>query len=121
MGLLGIDHINIDTPSIDDTVTFYTDVFGLESRPKPSGNPGVWLYLGEQAIVHVNPVDDQPSSTGLFNHVAFMGEDFETVTDRLDEAGFAYRVQERADLNRSQIFVHDPNGILLEITFDQSA
>ena len=49
-----------------------------------------------------------------------MGEDFETVTARLDEAGSAYRVQERADLNRSQIFVHDPNSILLEITFDQS-
>ena len=65
--MLGIDHINIDTPSIDDTVAFYTDVFGLESRLKPSGKPGVWLYLGERAIIHVNPVDDQPSSTGLLS------------------------------------------------------
>ena len=117
MGLLGIDHINIDTPSLDETAVFYVEMLGLERRPKPSGRPGYWLHLGEQALIHVNPVDEQRAATGLFNHVAFMGEDRDSIVERLEAAGIAYRLDERPEVNRSQLFVHDPNGILLEITF----
>lgn len=118
MGILGIDHINIDTTSLDDTVAFYEGIFGLESRPKPSGKPGAWLHLGDQALIHVNIVDgDAQQPTGLFNHVAFMGENRDAMAVRLDSAGIEYELHERPEMNRSQLFVHDPNGILLEITF----
>ena len=117
MGLTGIDHINIDTGSIEETVEFYA-VLGLEGRPKPSGNPGVWLYAGESPLVHVNPVEaDGAADTGLFQHVAFNGSDYEALCTVLDQAGIDYKSETKPDQGRAQIFVRDPNGIMVEVTF----
>lgn len=121
MGLSGIDHINIDTDCLDATIEFYAGVLGLESRVKPSGNPGVWLYLGESPIVHVNPVDrvdgsDARPSTGLFNHVAFAGSGVAALTSALERAGHDYRLQVRPERGVTQIFTTDPNGIVVELS-----
>lgn len=117
MALRGLDHINIDTVSVDDTVHFYCGVLGLENREKPSGNPGVWLYLGELPLVHVNPVEGEAvQSTGRFNHFAFAGNDYEALCAVLDDNGFDYDGTRKPDEGRAQIFVRDPNGIMVEIT-----
>jgi len=117
MGLTGIDHVNIDTWSIDETVSFYT-ALGLESRLKPSGNPGVWLYLGDAALVHVNPVETSGASdTGHFNHVAFKAADFEGFCARLDDVEISYDSRTQPELGRAQIVMRDPNGIMVEVTF----
>ena len=121
MGLSRLDHINIDTAVLEETVSFYVDALGLVSRPKPSGNPGVWLYLDDTAVIHVNVVDHTAASTGAFNHVAFVAEDFAEMRDRLDAAHFSFREAHRPDMGRSQIFVEDPNGIQVEMTFPITA
>jgi len=98
MAIAGIDHINIDTDRLDETVQFYSEVLGFESRAKPSGNPGVWLYVDEQPLVHVNLVEsvEKVPATGHFNHIT-------------------YRYVESPELGRTQIFTHDPNGIQVEL------
>jgi catechol 2,3-dioxygenase-like lactoylglutathione lyase family enzyme len=117
MSIHGIDHINIDTSRLDETVAFYCGVLGLDDRRKPSGNTGAWLYLGDQAIVHVNVIDEDRSatSTGSFNHVAFAAQDLLGLTAALDAGGHEYRVVERPDLDVTQIFITDPNGISVEL------
>ena len=47
--------------------------------------------------------------------------DRDAIAARLDSAGIEYELYERPEVNRSQLFVRDPNGILLEVTFDRSA
>jgi len=112
----GIDHINIDTCDVEATAAFYSRVLGLEARDKPSGNPGVWLYSGDHAWVHVNPVEAGATSTGLFNHVAFSGSNLEAVNRQLKESGVYYELTRRPDRGLAQFTLTDPNNINLEIT-----
>lgn len=117
MSIVGIDHINIDTCDLDATINFYEQVMGLEARRKPSGNPGVWLYQADQAFVHVNPVDVDPGpSTGLFHHVAFAGSSLEDIEKQLISASADYELVRKPDRGLAQFNLHDPNGILIEIT-----
>lgn len=117
MGVHGLDHINIDTCRLDETIAFYTDVLGLEHRPKPSGTSGAWLFLGDRAIVHVNVIEDDRAAhpTGSFNHVAFMASDVRSLSDALEAAGHEHSVGARPDLGITQIFTTDPNGIAVEL------
>ncbi len=121
MPLHAVDHVNIDTSDLAATINFYEQVLGLDPRPKPSGNPGSWLYSGERAIVHVNVVEVptivEPGSraTGPFNHVAFNASDLDGLRAAFDDAGHPYRVSERPDLGVTQIFTNDPNGVPIEL------
>ncbi len=119
MSIKGIEHINIDTALPDETIAFFTEVLGLVNRPdlRPDfGFPGAWLFLGEQAVVHLNFRDAQPASaTGAFNHIAFEGTDFAAMKDTLDARGLDYKADERPEIQLKQIFVRDPNNVLVEI------
>lgn len=116
MSVSGIDHINIDTMRLDETIAFYT-LLGLEHGPKPSGNTGAWLYIGDRAAVHVNVIaeDRAQMPTGSFNHVAFEASDIDALTAALTAGGHGHQVSQRPDLGISQIFTHDPNGISVEL------
>jgi len=116
----GLDHINIDTSKPDETIEFYEQVLGLENRPQDRpdfGFPGAWLFLGEQAVVHLNFIDhdDRFGAKSAFNHIAFEGSDFDAMCGVLDDRGLKYRTSERPDIGLSQIFVKDPNGVRVEI------
>lgn len=127
MAIHGIDHINIDTIKPEETIEFYGQVLGLENRPddRPSGiGPGAWLFKDDQAMVHLNfhePGSDgaqklaDAAKSGAFNHVAFVGSDFEGTCATLDELSIRYRVAEIPAINLKQIFVRDPNNVALEI------
>ena len=117
MAVHGLDHVNIDTDRLDATVAFYGEVLGLEVRPKPSGNPGVWLYAGDRAVVHVNVVAERAEipSTGAFNHVAFDATDVDGLVTSLAEAGHPHEVSTRPDLGIAQVLTTDPNGVAVEL------
>ena len=117
MGVHGFDHVNIDRYALDATLAFYAGVLGLEHRPKPSGNPGAWLYLGDRAIVHINVIADDRSAqpTGSFNHVAFVASDVEALVASLAAGDHPNAVSPRPDLGITQVFTTDPNGVAVEL------
>lgn len=111
-----LDHVNIETDDLDGTVAFYQGVLGMESKAKPSGNSGVWLYVGGRAVVHVNVVDEGAASTPAnLNHIAFAATDLTATTTSLDQASVAYEVVERPGLGITQVLCRDPNNIPLEL------
>ena len=120
VGITGLDHINIDTCQPEATVAFYEGVLGLENRPEDRpdfGFPGAWLFLQDRAVVHLNFIDDDGRSgnRSAFNHIAFEGHDFDAMRALLDERGLDYKTAQRPEINLSQIFVNDPNGVRVEI------
>ena len=49
-----LDHFNIRTRKLDDTVRFYEDVLALEKGPRPNfAFPGAWMYSEGKAVVHL--------------------------------------------------------------------
>lgn len=109
----------------------YVDVLGLEVGPRPVFPfPGVWLYQGGVAVVHVVGIDPNDSAglkaslgdkatdaigNGTIDHVAFIGNDVVSMRERFRAAGVAYRDRAVPAMNLEQVFPEDPNGVTIEL------
>ena len=80
MGVGMLDHFNIRTRQLDDTVRFYQDILGLENGDRPNFTfPGAWMYSEGKPVVHlvdISPTDEQQKpDSGVVHHVAFISRD----------------------------------------------
>ncbi len=123
MALTELNHFTVRTRDMDGTRDFYVDVLGLRVGPRPDlGFPGYWLYCGQQPVVHLVPESagigaGSGEDTGNFDHVAFLGDDFAGMRQRLSELGLAFRENDVRAANLKQIFLPDPNRVMIEINF----
>ena len=47
-----LDHYNLSTRKLKETVQFYEDVLGFVNGPRPQFNfPGAWLYSAGHAVL----------------------------------------------------------------------
>jgi glyoxylase I family protein len=122
MPIRGFQHINIRTPDVERARDFYVRALGLRvgDRP-PFASIGYWLYLGDVPVVHVvqmTPEDTREPGTGRLDHVAFQGVDIEATRQMLTAAGIPFREVIVPRDQTVQIFIHDPDGVKLELNFD---
>ena len=130
MPIAGLDHINIVTDRLEETVAFYCQLLELtrDSLPGAAGAmQGAWLRdANGDAIVHLGGYDEvrhapdgvvMGVSTGAFNHAAFRARDFDGTLARVKAMGLAHKVNEMNDRDFRQIFVLDPNNVRLELNF----
>jgi len=128
MGLQFIDHytIHVRTADLAQLVRFYEEALGLRDGPRPPFDfPGNWLYVGDKPVVHLVGTDyDAPLASpepksGQFDHVSFRSSGLAGQRERLRSKGIAF---EEATVPASpihQIFVRDPAGIMVELTYDK--
>jgi len=134
MAIARLDHYSIRTTKLDDTRRFYTEVMGFEVGPRPDFKfPGVWLYQGGDAVVHVVGIDpndkqglieylgdkglDGADGTGTIDHVAFVAHDVEGMRAHFARQGATVRERTVPSLNLHQMFLEDPNGVTIELNF----
>ncbi len=99
---------------------FYADVFDLEDGPRPAFPfPGHWLYSGDRPIVHLaGKLTGRPAaSTGFLDHISFQGRDLDGLRARLDGLGIPFAEVPVPGFPLHQIFLRDPQGLRLEVTF----
>lgn len=121
MTLKAFDHVNILTSNLDAMITWYETVLGLKNGDRPDfGFPGAWLYLDDQAVVHLVGVENTPTGyDGVrMEHVAFRAEGYTKFMSRLDAQGVESQVGEVPGLGILQVNIHDPDGNHLHIDFD---
>lgn len=128
MRIIGVDHVTIRVrpDDVEAMEAFYADLLGLKIGKRLLSFPGLWLYLGDQAVVHVagNVTVGQAAGTpgGAsevgFDHVAFRSAGLRSAKDRLDAAGVAWREVWRPHLDILQLVLADPVGTKVELTFD---
>lgn len=119
MQLNKLDHVNIRTANLDNMVTWYTDVLGMENGKRPPFPfPGAWLYAGDQAAVHLVGVEDAPQSVepGI-EHFAMSATGLQAFVDRLDASGTEYKAVRVPGINILQINVFDCDGNHIHIDF----
>ncbi|HTT43566.1 MAG TPA: VOC family protein [Steroidobacteraceae bacterium] len=124
-----LDHVNIITGDLEGTARFYAELLGLEPRdgPPPLTHANArWLYdQAGRAVLHLNSLDCpraydrevRPGPTGALHHVALRCTGFEEIRARLAQRGLQSRLNEVSAIGLRQIFVLDPNEILLELNF----
>lgn len=118
-----LDHYNVSTRKLQETVQFYQDVLGFVNGPRPPFDfPGAWLYSDGHPVLHLNdisPTDkEQRPDSGVIDHVAFGSRGFEPMKQRLAGKKIPYRVNEVPNSTRRQIFLRDPNNVEIELNFD---
>jgi catechol 2,3-dioxygenase-like lactoylglutathione lyase family enzyme len=118
-----LDHFNIRTRKLGDTVRFYEDVLGLEKGARPNfAFPGAWMYSEGRAVVHLVDIsrteEPQKPDSGVVHHVAFMSRDFAGMRKRLQSKGMEFDSRQVPGGDLWQIFVNDPNGVMIELNYE---
>ena len=136
---LSLNHFSIRTLDLAATQTFYVSVLGLQVGPRPDFPfPGCWLYQGPldsyaNAAVHVIGIDAKDSSglsnylgdreatdlqgSGALDHVAFFATGLADMLVRLQTQGLTPRRRDVPGLGLHQLFLDDPNGIVVELNY----
>ena len=131
MALEALEHYTIRCADMAATRDFYCDVLGLVEGFRPDFRfTGHWLYAGEVPVVHLvgadgalrenrgaAPGQGTGAGTGAFDHIAFRGRDAGETVARLKRHGVAFREGQVPGLGLHQVFVRDPNGIMVEMNF----
>jgi catechol 2,3-dioxygenase-like lactoylglutathione lyase family enzyme len=135
---LSLNHYSIRTADLDACRRFYEGVLGLVVGPRPDFPfPGLWLYAGDtaqyaNAVVHIIGTDhgasglkgylgerDQKSlhGSGAVDHVAFFATGLGEMRAKLTRLGVVSRERTVPGLGLHQVFVDDPNGIVIELNY----
>jgi len=123
MSLTELNHVTVRTKDLDGTRDFYVNVLGMKIGPRPDlGFPGYWLYVGKQPAVHLVPESagigaGLGEDTGNFDHVAFLASDYDATCARLRTLGLAFRTNDVPSARLRQVFLTDPNRVMIELNF----
>ena len=130
MEVLHLDHFTLRVspervPALKD---FYARVLGLREGPRPDFPfPGAWMYAGESAVIHLagnEPAGEPPVlpalPTGKFNHVSLRTRGLESSRAHLRAQGVAWTEAPVPGAPLHQIFLTDPVGLQIELTFDSA-
>lgn len=131
MSVLRLEHVTIRCAHLQRTRDFYVELMGLKEGDRPAFPfRGHWLYLDGIPVIHLVEASDTAGAwggninipnakdgTGPFDHVAFRGGDFQSLRARLQQAGVAFKERIVPGGQLAQIFVPDPEGVLVEINF----
>ncbi len=136
---LTINHFSIRTDDLDACRRFYADVLGLTVGPRPAFPfPGLWMYRGDHgdvgnAVVHIIGTDRTEEKgldgylgerdetrlrgTGTIDHVAFFADGLSTMLAHLESSGVAFRQRTVPNIGLHQVFLEDPNGVVIELNY----
>ena len=120
-----LDHFNIRTRKLAETVRFYEELLGLTNGDRPNfAFPGAWLYSEGKPVVHLVDIsktdEQQKPDSGVVHHVAFASNGFAGMKQRLKSKGLPFDVREVPGVAVWQIFVTDPNGVMLELNYEMA-
>jgi catechol 2,3-dioxygenase-like lactoylglutathione lyase family enzyme len=122
MPVSALQHINIRSRDVERSRDFYERIVGLRTGDRPPiASIGYWLYLGSQPVIHLVHDRDghsvEGAATGAIDHIAFQGVDLEGTRAALRRANIPFREAIVPRDGTLQLFVHDPDGIKIEMNF----
>lgn len=125
-----LDHVNIQTTDVAATARFFAEVLELAPRPPFPGADMAqvtWMFdHADRPVVHITVPGatfaedaERPlrPDTGALHHVAFECEGHGAMIARLSAMGIAFRTRDIPPIGLKQIFVAEPNGVLLELNY----
>jgi len=132
MPITELNHYFVRAKDIERSMIFYRGALGFEVMPRPNFPfPGYWLGVGGKVQVHMGP-DGFPEAAayyfgtnaasardnaGVVDHIAFQGNDPEEMFNRLGALGLVTRTRYIEEIKLFQIFVSDPDGLMIELNF----
>jgi catechol 2,3-dioxygenase-like lactoylglutathione lyase family enzyme len=133
MPLTELNHYFVRARDLERSRSFYCDVLGFEQMPRPDFPfPGYWLGVGGKIQVHMGEHGIPNSqlyylgttarsaidNAGVVDHIAFSAVDPLEVAARLASRGITPRKRYLPEIQLFQMFVEDPDGLVIELNFN---
>ncbi len=114
-----LDHVNIRTARLAGLRRFYTEALGMRDGERPPFKfGGAWLYVGDQAAVHLVEVPAAPvGREPRIEHFAFRASGLADFLARLRRCRTAYEIALVPGSGNRQVNVLDPDGNHIEVQF----
>ncbi len=136
---LTLNHFSIRTTDLESTREFYEAALGVTVGPRPNFPfPGLWLYNGSHddmsnAMVHVIGIDPNDpeglkqylgdrdvaslKGSGAVDHIAMFATGLKQKLALLSKLGIAVRERTVPSIGLHQLFLDDPNGVVIELNY----
>ena len=118
-----INHVSVHARDLEQSATFYEQLFGMERIPTPTfAFPVMWLRAGCQQLHLFVRTDAQAPR---FHHLALNVDDFDDIYWRAreqrirDDSAFFSGMYELPD-GSAQMYLRDPAGNLVEVDWPEA-
>lgn len=121
-----LDHYNLygSQDAMDEVKQFYIDVLGFREGFRPDfGVDGTWLYSGDLPLLHLTVARGRvegcssAARTGPIHHIALRCEGVSEFREMLNQKNIPFTVGNVPELKLTQLFIHDPGGVCIELNF----
>lgn len=116
-----LDHVNLRTTQLEAMAAWYQDVLGLAPGPRPAFPfPGVWLYAGDAAVVHLVETDSVATGaeTALkLEHFAFSASGRVAFEERIAAMNLEVKRVEITETGVVAYNLWDPDGNHIHVDF----
>ena len=132
MPLTELNHYFVRSNDLDAAKDWYCKALGFEIMPRPpfpfrgywlGVNGKVQIHMGQHGIANSQlyyigtPSDAAVTNSGVVDHIAFLAQDPAEFRQRLDDMKISYRSRKLPDFGLFQMFVKDPDGLMIELNF----
>jgi catechol 2,3-dioxygenase-like lactoylglutathione lyase family enzyme len=128
----GLLHVLVKTNDLPRTLVFYRDILGLREAPRPPfGFKGAWMGCSTpngDLVIHIwaegpgmGKDGVSPYGTSTIDHVSLSAVGFRGFTERFKRFNLPWREFVIPNTTLFQLFVYDPSGVQIELTFDHNA
>ncbi|MCH8332182.1 MAG: VOC family protein [Bacteroidetes bacterium] len=113
----GIDHLNLAVKDLEESVTFYRDLFGWETlKEQPEQNSKIIGDASTKLCLYETDDMDNYSPQGFY-HFGINIENFDEAIGKCEEMGIEIQYGEAVEWEKSRsIYIKDPNGYEIELT-----
>jgi catechol 2,3-dioxygenase-like lactoylglutathione lyase family enzyme len=123
LNVKAIDHVTLVVKDLAATRRFYVDVLGMNEIPRPNFTfAGSWYKIGNTEVHIILETGETGRAGGVGEnthrgrHFAFAVQDAEAAHRQLQELGIPIVSPPKFRPDRAvQVFIHDPDGHLVEI------
>jgi catechol 2,3-dioxygenase-like lactoylglutathione lyase family enzyme len=128
----GLLHVLVKTNNLPRTLVFYKKVLGLrEAQRPPFGFPGAWMGCSTangELVIHIwaggpgmGKDGVSPYGTATIDHVSLSAVGYRGFRERFQQFRLPWREFGIPNTTLFQMFVYDPSGVQIELTFDLNA
>ena len=128
MPLTDLHHVALRTRDLTASEQFYIEVLGMEKVDRPDFDfPGAWLQMGETMFhlmagyAALGPDGKISRGSGAVDHLAIQAQGFDEMREKFEVSGVEYKENDIRDFGIWQLFVNDPDGVIIELNFQRAS
>ncbi len=119
-----LDHVNVRTSRLEAMVDWYGRMLGMTTGRRPGFSfPGAWLYAGDDPVIHLVGVAEEPAGAGpdlKLEHFALAATGIRALLERAKDAGERVDIRKVPDFPIVQVNMWDPDGNHIHIDFAEA-